>query len=385
MHVSQTRDLLSGLLVVEIGCSLRAAFCGKLLADCGAEVVKIEPMDMSAQTHEGERLWLDAGKRSVMLDWRAAPAVEVLTRLLVRSDVLIEDQPPGALAARGLSPERLRADNPRLVHTSITDFGSDGPWMQRPATDLIISALSGMAALNGLDGRAPLREPGSQTYLLAALFGFIGTLTALINRDVTGRGQHVEVAALEAVASALTPYFLRASYQGTPQRRRKPGEDTLMRCRDGWLSLIPYSDRTWEALIALYGLKVNPNDPYFATEQQRRANIAQIREALSPVFAQRTRRELFEQLSPLRVLCGMVMRPDELPNDLHLTERGSFIRHSPTNGSPAGTLPGPGFRVAGDRPVASPLTALPEPGVDLNVALSHIGMTPKQAGEEERP
>ena len=196
MTGSDSRSLLNGLVVVELAGGLRAAYCGKLLAGFGAEVVKVEPPDAGARPPDGERLWLDADKRSILLDWREAPAADLLRRLLHRADVLVEDQAPGTLDRAGLAAADLLAAHPRLVHTTITDFGSDGPWAHRPATDLIVSALAGMASLNGLAGRTPLREPGNQTALLAAMFGFVGTLTALTNRRVTGRGQRVDIAAL---------------------------------------------------------------------------------------------------------------------------------------------------------------------------------------------
>lgn len=353
---------LDGVLVVELARGLRAAYCGKLLAEQGATVVKVEPLAERAELADGERIWLDAGKQSVVLDWRKESGSGLLRRLIARADVLVEDQEPDALVAAGLTSERLRAENSRLVHTTVTDFGSSGPWARRPATDLIVSALAGMAALNNFAGAAPLREPGDQTSVLAALFGYLGTLTALINRQVTGAGQRVDIAALEAVASVLTPQFLGASYQGVPVGQREPGKEMLWPCKDGWLSLMPNPDRAWQTLIDLFGLEADPADPRFASEPARRRHAPLVRERILPVLAERTRAELFEQLSTMRVVCGMVLRPDELVADPHLAARGSFLRY-PLPGAAHGTgalsLPGPGFRLAGEPPAPlSPLTAI---------------------------
>jgi crotonobetainyl-CoA:carnitine CoA-transferase CaiB-like acyl-CoA transferase len=382
MDRGETQGPLAGLLVVELACGIHAAYCGRLLALYGAEVIKVEP-PTEGRVSDGERAWLDAGKRSVLLDWREPAAAGLLRRLLARADALVEDQEPGALDAAGLGDVCLQGDNPGLVHTTVTAFGSDGPWAGRPATDLIVSALSGMASINGFAGAAPLREPGEQTAMLGAMFGFVGTLTALLNRSVTGRGQRVEIAALEAVASVLTPQFLQTSYQGFDFKQRKPGSELLLPCKDGWISLTPYPDRAWETLVSLYGLTVDADDPRFASEVSRRANATAVREAIAPALDARTRREIFEELSALRVVCGMVMRPDELPEDPHLGERHSFLRveapGTPFDGRP---LPGPPFRVVGQPP---PPPARPvQPGEDIDAVLCRIGVMPEDApaGEE---
>jgi crotonobetainyl-CoA:carnitine CoA-transferase CaiB-like acyl-CoA transferase len=362
------RQMLNGLLVVELARSVRAAYCGRLLADCGAEVIKVELPAGAPAIDAGERAWLDAGKQSAALDRRGGPTVELLRRLLARADVLIEDQEPGTLAAAGLSAAALRAANPRLVHTTVTDFGSDGPWARRPTTDLIVSALSGMASLNNMAGGVPLRQPGDQALLIGAMFGYIGTLAALINRGVTGTGQRVDISAMEAVASVLTPQYLHFSYKREPYAQRRPDAEALLRCKDGWLSLTPYPDRAWESLTAIFGLTIDPADERFVSEPARRANAAAVRELLAPALMTRTRREIFELLGAMRVVCGMVMRPDELPRDPHLVERGAFLTQPAGADGECLTVPGPGFRIAGEPPEPPPL---PNAGTDVDAVLAH--------------
>jgi crotonobetainyl-CoA:carnitine CoA-transferase CaiB-like acyl-CoA transferase len=372
-------DPFAGLLVVEIASTVRGAYCGKLLAELGADVIKVELPD-TEPADDGERLWLDAAKRSVVLDWRAPAATGLVRRLLARADVLVEDQPPGTLAAHGLSPKRLTAENARLVYTTIADLGADGPWAGRPATDLIVAALCGIAAINGDHGRTPLREPGEQTRIVAALFGFLGTVTALINRGVTGRGQCVEASGLESMINVLLPSFMQASYQGAVTRRRPAGLDSLFECADGYLSLIPYAERTWDTLVALLGLEIDPDDARFATDAARRQNLPALKAVLAPAMRGRTRADLFEELCAARVVCGMVMRPDEVATDPHYRARGSIVRGVDRQGGER-VLPGPGFRVVG-RPLPRQ-AALPDRGAGIDTLLNRAGLIAAEAGGAE--
>ncbi len=356
-------SLLAGLVAIEAGTTVKAGFCGKLLVDAGAEVIKLslpEPDDPPFSE------WLDRGKASVVIDWRIPEGEALLGRLLARADVLVSDiEPPAEAAALRDAASR----HPRLVHTALTDLGSIGPFAGRPATDLIVSALSGMCYINGQAGRQPLREPGNQASIAGALAGYIGTMAALANRCQTGEGQAVDVSALEAMVNVLSPSVLQCSYQDGAPHRHPSTDGFLFDCADGQVSIIISAQRSWDTILDIWGITIDPAEADRFTEASRRTNMPAIRALLAPVLAKKTRQEVFEELCMVHVPCGMLMTPADLPHDRHLRERGSF--DTLANGARAQRVfPGPGFRVANQPPTAE--RALPVRGADTARVLAPL-------------
>lgn len=338
-------NALNGILVLERATSLRGAYCGKLLRDCGADVVKIELPGAARFT--GQDRWPDAGKTVVSFDPRTPTGVELLDRLASRVDVLIDDE-PFAGDDRADSAAAVGERHPRLIVASITDLGRGGPWDDRPTTDLTVAALSGICSINGAAGQLPLREPGNQTAILAALTGFLGTLVALANRSLNGTGQRVDVSALEAVVNVLSPSVLQHSYRGQGPERSASAQGFLFRCADGQVSIILSADRSWQTLCDVWEVPVNRSDKRFTTQASRRVNIDAVRELLAPILAGKRRAEIFEQLSLVRVPCGMLLSPAELLQDPHLQSRGAFAPNDRGDGREAGRMvPAPGFRLLG--------------------------------------
>ncbi len=358
--------LLKGLRALEIGTGTKAGFCGKLLLDAVAEVIRVDLPD-SAETAQFSP-WLDRGKGSIVLDWHISEGLDLLRRLFEQVDVVVTDvEDAGERAAIA----NLAAEQPRLVLTSLSDLGERGPFAQRPSSDLVVSALSGMCYINGEEGRLPLREPGNQTAIVAALAGFMGALAALIDRSQSGLGQAVEVSALEGMVNVLSPSVLQCSYQKGAPFRRQAADGFLFDCADGKVSIIISSQRSWETLLEVWGIVPDPAEAHRFTEKTRRTNMDAIRTLFAPVLLNKTRKEVFEDLCLLRVPCGMLLNPAELPFDEHLLARGSFdslSRSSP--GAPAGPFPGPGFRVAGQLPAAE--RCLPRLGEDTARVLAPL-------------
>ncbi|MBA4181763.1 MAG: hypothetical protein C0506_14330 [Anaerolinea sp.] len=350
--------LLNSLKAVQIGTGIKAGFCGKLLVDAGAEVIKLDLPDAAPADHFSP--WLDRGKASVVLDWRISEGYELLRRLLDTVDLVISDLDNPQDAA---TVERLAAEQPRVVYTALSDLGRQGPFADRPSSDLIVSALSGMCYINGEAGRPPLREPGNQTAIVAALAGFMGALAALVDRSQSGLGQAVEVSALEAMVNVLSPSVLQCSYQNGAPFRRQTADGFLFDCADGKVSVIISSQSSWDTILEIWGIVPDPNEADRFTEKARRANMESIRRLFAPVLLSKTRREVFEELCLVRVPCGMLLNPGELPSDKHLIARGSFdaVPWSSTAAA-AGPFPGPGFRIAGEIPTTE--RCLPRPGED---------------------
>ncbi|MCH8991741.1 MAG: CoA transferase, partial [Acidobacteria bacterium] len=163
------------------------------------------------------------------------------------ADVVVESFQPGAMAGMGLGFDALEKLRPGIVLTSITPFGQTGPWRDYQATDLVEYAASGLSYVNGLEGREPLKSPGSESYYHAGLSAFVGSMTAICSRDLSGAGEHVDVSVLEAAASIFGPQLLGSLYSGSSPRRRSPnGPAGLYPCKDGYVSLNVRHEPTWQ-------------------------------------------------------------------------------------------------------------------------------------------
>jgi benzylsuccinate CoA-transferase BbsE subunit len=348
---------LDGVRVLDL-CDVQGAFAGKLLAGLGADVILVEPPAGSAMRkippfwdgapagEESLFFWFyAAGKRSVAVD----RADDRFRRLLAGADVLIETGPPGSIDV-----DALRAANPRLIVASITPFGQRGPYRDWKGSDTVAQAMGGMLYVNGDPSGPPLRSLGLQAYHQAGIFAAIGIVGALLARDVTGRGQHVDVSLQAAVAGALehVPGFwhqsqLVARRQGTLHWTRY---FRVGRCRDGWVMHCTLGD--WTSLLEWVkadGMGTAIDDPALEEVRVRMAEAERIFAALDAWAARYTVEELVEGAQLRRIPYAAVRAPEALLSDPHLAERGFFV---PIEHPELGlTVPYPGapFRL-GDSP-----------------------------------
>src|SRR5581483_7421724 len=283
---------LDGLRVLDLA-DEKGALAGKLLAGLGADVVLVELPGGSALraippfwrgVPDPERslfFWFyAAGKRGITLDWRAGRGAEVLERLARSADVLIESERPGTIDVT-----RLRAVNPRLVVASITPFGQGGPYREWKSSDTVAQAMGGMLYVNGHKDGPPLRSLGLQAYHQAGIFAAVGVIAALLARDATGRGQHVDVSLQAAVAGALEhgPGFWHQA--GMIQHRQGTLHWTryfkVGRCRDGWVMHCTLGD--WTSLVEWMkadGMGAGLDDPSLDDIKTRQAAAERLFEAL---------------------------------------------------------------------------------------------------------
>ncbi len=339
---------LDGLAVVERTHHVRGRYCGRLFAELGARVTRL------AQPGDPDECWLDCGK--------AVSADAAFADLVRAADVLIEDGP-------ALREGDLTSLYPRLVQVSVTPFGLDGPWAGKDAEDLLVAALSGIAGINGYADGIPLREPGPQTEMVGALMAFIGALAALEERGLSGRGQLVEASSLEAMVNVLAPAVLQWSYTGDGPQRRQRGADMLFECADGWLTLYISANKAWETIVSVLEVPLEAEDRRFATEAGRRQNANAMRKLIEPILRSKTRAELFELLAPMRVVCGMVLGPDEILADPHLNARSAF-RDVPGGGR----IPRIPIRSRSVEPAGKPV-GVPHGRPEGRLPLEHIVVT----------
>src|SRR5437763_2097598 len=284
---------LAGIRVIELANFIAGPLCGTLLADMGADVVKVEPPggDMSRATppiRNGESVSftaLNRNKRSLVLDLKHPQAQEVMRRLAAKSDVFVEANRPGALEKMGLGAEHLKAVNPKIVYTSVSGFGQTGPDRRRAGVNLIIEAFSGVLSVTGAPGEMPMR-PGVQTAdVFGALFATYATLCGLVGAGRHGEGRLADVSLVEASIAAAA--WEAAEYLATgniPQplgnKHRLNAPYQLFETRDRrFLAIGTPNDQLFVKFMQVLGLDTHIGDPRFASYAKRKAN----EDALLPI------------------------------------------------------------------------------------------------------
>ncbi|HEX6142893.1 MAG TPA: CoA transferase [Geminicoccaceae bacterium] len=319
---------LSGVRVVDLTRIIAGPFCTCLLADLGADVIKIEPPGrgdpVRAQGAIRDGLsWYFAqfnrNKRSLTLDLRNHVGRAVLEDLLRGADVLVENYRPGVLAEMGFASARLEQLNPRLVVTSINGYGSRGPYVDRPAFDFIAQAMSGFMSVTGTRDGEPLRAGPPMSDLVAGLYGAFGTLAALLARERAGdgRGQPVEATLTGGLISMLA-YFSAAHFASGGQPERTGNDHPvvfpygLFPAADGEVAVAPSTEVHVRRFLGALGLLDLLDDPEFATNEARMRNRERLR---APIEAETRKAPVaawIDRLNRAGVPCGRVMTLPEV-------------------------------------------------------------------------
>ena len=350
---------LDDLRVLDLSGQVAGPFCAKMLADFGADVVKVEPPGGEAgrrlapmvenRSHDPDSaffLFLNTNKRGITLDVGTATGASLFRRLVRGVDIVVESFPPGTLDALGLGFKALEAQRPGIILTSITPFGQYGPWRDLPGNDLIAYACSGWASVNGRPGHAPLKGSGYQASFQAGIAAFDATMAAVVARDRQGIGQHVDVSILEPMVASFAPGLLAAQYRGeAPTQHEGDFSRGPVPTSDGYFSLTLSRGHFWRDAMNELGLPDLAHDERFYEASYRQAHHQDVAPLVEARLAARGKRELFDRLSSLRVVGGMVLTADELFEDSHVLTRGFFVeQHHPQAGTL--TIPGAPFRMS---------------------------------------
>lgn len=268
---------LAGVKVLELSQFVAGSYCTSLFAHLGAEVVKVEPpgkgdclrhvgpflKDDPNQEKSGLFLYLNQNKQGITLDINTKKGQEIFLKLLEDFDILIEDVPPSQGSELGLNYDKLQNINPRLIITSITPFGQNGPYKDYKAYDINIQAASGLAGINGEPDKTPLRIPGMQAHFQSALNGAIGTLSALFFREISGEGQHVDISEQECCASILGDVMSNASMLNRVRTRSQSladmGTHSMIwpignfETKDGYVNICILESHQWKGLVEAFG------------------------------------------------------------------------------------------------------------------------------------
>jgi crotonobetainyl-CoA:carnitine CoA-transferase CaiB-like acyl-CoA transferase len=321
---SKAAGPLTGLRVTDLSTVLAGPYCTMLLADLGADVIKVEPLDGDATRSwgppwvgppEGPRvaayyLAVNRNKRSIGLDMRRAEGSEVVRRLLARSDVLVENFRPGALERLGFNESALADINPRLVHLAITGYGPDGPDAARPGYDFVAQAVGGLMSITGFgdeEGGQPTKVGVAITDVVTGLLGTIGVLAAIRS----GQGQRVDVSLLESTLALLINQAQNAFVSGVSPGRRGNAHPNIVpyetfATSDGQIVVAVGSERQWERLCGALGLSDLAADPRFSTNDARVRNRVELRPILAARLAAAPSTDWLARLTAADVPCGAV-------------------------------------------------------------------------------
>ncbi|MBI4334017.1 MAG: CoA transferase [Chloroflexi bacterium] len=349
----RNKQALGDIRVLDLA-DARGQYCGKLLADLGADVIKVEPPGGDAartigpffrdEAHvEKSLFWFrfNANKRSVTLDLDYPAGKALLKRLLSHADVVIETYPPGHLGERGIEYSALKEINPGLILTSITAFGQTGPWKDYKASDIVALALGGDLYPCGWPDLPPQYMAGLQAYHQVSTEAAAATLIALYHRLATGQGQHVDVSMQQSV-----PVCLQAStlvYESTGAIRKRIGNEMLQHsqaltpaaqgifpCQDGFIDIAHLSGVAWwERLVdwldaegSAADLKEERwQDPFYRNTPEA---VRHINGVLAAFLKTRTKEDIFVSGQKKGVVIGAVNTPEDVAKDPHLTTRSFF-------------------------------------------------------------
>jgi formyl-CoA transferase len=328
------KQALAGLRVLDATQVMAGPFCTMLLGDLGADVVKLEPpAGDTTRTMGGSRgnespgFWgINRNKRGIVVDLKDARGQRIFRALAARSDVLVENGRPGAMAALGLGYEQLRAECPALVYASISGFGQTGPYAARGGFDLVAQGMSGLMSVTGEPGRAPAKCGVPVTDLTAGLLALHAILAAYVHRLRTGEGQHVDASLLEAgIALAIWESAQFFSGGGVPQplgsAHRMFAPYQAVRCADGYITLGSASTRTWQLLARALGRADLLERPEYADATGRVKNRERLVEEIEGVTTAMPRAHWLALFEKEGVPCGPILDYQEVFADEHVRAR----------------------------------------------------------------
>ncbi len=317
---------LTGLRIVDASTVLAGPYATMLLADLGADVIKVEPPE-----GDGTRGWgppwvgdeaagtrtaayylaVNRNKRSIRLDLRREAGADILRRLLADADAFVENARPGAMARLGFDDEAMHRLNPDLVHLAISGYGPDGPDAAKPGYDFVAQAAGGLMSItgpSGADGGGPTKVGVAISDVAAGLFGAVAVLGALVGR---GRGQRIDVSILESTLAILVNQAQNAFITGRAPERRGNAHPNIVpyetfATADSEIAVAAASERQWQRLCEALDLALLADDPRFATNGARVEHRAELRPLLAERFAARPASDWLQRLDAAEVPCGPI-------------------------------------------------------------------------------
>jgi crotonobetainyl-CoA:carnitine CoA-transferase CaiB-like acyl-CoA transferase len=379
------RGVLHGVRVLDLTRNIAGPYCAMILGDLGADVIKVERPGAGDDVRDWRPpawngisttfLAFNRNKKSVAVDLDRDEGRDVVFRLARRSDVLLESFRRGSLARRGLDYERVSAENPRIVYCTITGFGTVGPHKDRPGYDPVLQAYSGIMSLTGEPGGRPLRTGPSIVDNGTGMWAALGVVCALLARERTGRGAHVETSLLDTGVTWIGYHLL--GYLATGRVPRPVGTTATMiapyegfATRDGFLQLAAGNNRIWLRLCDVLDLPALPTDPRFRTNADRVAHREELHEILEARFRTETAAYWEDALLAHDVPCSRVRTLADVAADPQVAALGLLapVAHRAIPNFQMVDLP---LKIDGRRAAAQ--VAPPAVGQDTDEVLGELG------------
>jgi crotonobetainyl-CoA:carnitine CoA-transferase CaiB-like acyl-CoA transferase len=378
---------LDGIRVIDLSRVIAGPWCGALLADLGADVIKVEDTGPGDESRtwpphkDGEAaayLLFNRNKRGIALDLKTPEAVEVVKRLVKNADVVIENFRTGTMESFGLGYDVLERINPRLIYCSVSAFGRTGPRKDSPGYEALMQAFSGIMSITGEPGGQPVRAGVSFLDLTTGILCALGVSNAIIQREKTGLGQRVDGSLLETAVSLLAFHAEGYLLTGALPRALGSGHPSLspyrnFKCGDGqWIFIAAANDRFWQKLAKALGLTDLAADPRFEKNQGRVANRVELEGILEKTIGGLDREPLLKRLEEADVPATPVNTVDQVMNDPQTAERGIVQRVTHPK---LGEIPVVGTPLHFSRMSPGVRTAAPLRGEHTDTVLASLGYT----------
>jgi CoA:oxalate CoA-transferase len=329
---------LSRIKVVDLTRIIAGPFCTLLLADMGAEVIKVEPPEGDPLRAQGiikhGLSWYYASynrnKKSIILDLYTDDGKEILKSLIRHSDIVVDNFRPGVMPKMGFSYSRLKELKQDIIYCGITGFGTGGPYKDRPAFDFIAQAISGFMSLNGCEGEEPMRVSVPISDLIAGLYAALGIVSSLLHRFQTGEGQEVQTSLVDGLYGFMS--YMGANFLASGELPKRTGNDHpivapygIFKANDGDLAIAPSNDQFYFKFINVLGLNHLKDDPEFINNDLRVANRAKINAIIQEKIGMQSQAYWIEVLNKAGVPCSTVRNLREAFNDPQVRHQEMII------------------------------------------------------------
>ena len=382
----QASPALSRLRVLDLSRVRAGPVCARHFADFGADVIKVETAgdeDLGGARHGSDFQNLHRNKRSIAIDLKSPAGKSVFLTLVRTADVVIENYRPDVKDRLGIDYASLREINPRIILASISGFGQDGPYRDRPGFDQIAQGLCGIMSVTGFAGQGPMRAGAAVADVTAGLQAALGIMTAIVERETTGEGQWVQSNLLQAGLTLLD--FQAARYTMDGQVPPQVGNDhptsmptSAYRTADGFINVAASGSAIWKRLCDAIGRPDLLSDPRFASAQGRSSNRTALADEINAVLATRPSLEWVESLNAAGVPCGPIHAMDEVFADAQVRHLNAAVAvEHPT----LGTLNILNQAIKLSRTPGAVVTATPERGEHSDEILGEIGLSAAQVAE----
>jgi len=387
------KKALDGIKVLDLSRALAGPYCTMMLADMGAEVIKVEMPGTGDDSRawgppfvEGESAYfmsINRNKKSITLDMKGDKAIEIIMKLIKGSDVLVENFRPGAMERLGLAYQQVKAMNPRLVYCSISGFGQNGPYRMLPGFDQVLQGMGGLMSITGEPDGPPVKVGVPIADITAGMFAAYGIAIALFTREKTGSGQMVDISLLDSQVALLTYRAGSFFASGEIPKRIGSGHPVIVpyqafKARDAYINIAVGNDQLWGKFCKAVGLEGIVNDPRFATNAKRVQNRDEVVKAVGDLIATKNGEEWLKILTDAGIPCGPIYTVDKIFSDPQVIHRQMVteLRHPK-----AGTIKVTGNPVKLSDTPGEPSVAPPLLGQHTQEVLEGLGYSAKEIEE----